>query len=383
MTFETPGPITANLDVVVATSGSPPASAPTPSSTCAPAIRPAKKTSRPPSRRASSSSRATCWSRRRSCARGLLRSHGGSVDVTVELPLRSTVVGAGRLTDFRTEGELGDLRIKTGIGRSARARRAAEPQTGAGEITVERATGDADINAGSGDCAWASSTAGGGEELQRRHLDRRAGGELRSTPPTATSPSSRRGPAVVAPRPPTATSGSARSRAARSCWRRGSASSRSASARAPPPGSTSAPVRRACTTRWTPPTRPTPAHRDRSRSGRARGHRRHRRSTEGADALRHRGHRPAQVLRRPGRARRRRPRRRRGHASSRCSARTARARRRPCSILSTLIRADAGERPRRRARRRPRPRRGARRDRRHRPVLGRRQPAHRRGEPAC
>ena len=51
-------------------------------------------------------------------------------------------------------------------------------------------------------------------------------------------------------------------------------------------------------------------------------------------------------------------------------------------ILSTLIGADAGDAPRRRPRPGPRARRGARRDRRHRPVLGRRQPAHRRGEPA-
>ena len=52
-------------------------------------------------------------------------------------------------------------------------------------------------------------------------------------------------------------------------------------------------------------------------------------------------------------------------------------------ILSTLIRADAGDRPGRRARPGGRPGRGARRDRRHRPVLGGRQPAHRRGEPAA
>jgi len=72
--------------------------------------------------------------------------------VTVELPLRSTVVGAGQLTDFRTEGELGDLRIKTGIGRIGVEHAARlNLKAGAGEITVERATAHADVNAGSGD----------------------------------------------------------------------------------------------------------------------------------------------------------------------------------------------------------------------------------------
>ncbi len=52
-------------------------------------------------------------------------------------------------------------------------------------------------------------------------------------------------------------------------------------------------------------------------------------------------------------------------------------------ILSTLIRADAGEVRVGRARRGHRPGRGARRDRSHRPVLGGGRPAHRRGEPAA
>jgi DUF4097 and DUF4098 domain-containing protein YvlB len=81
-----------------------------------------------------------------------LRGHGGSIDVTVELPVRSAVHGAGQLMDFRTEGELGDLRVKTGIGRIAVERAARlNLKAGAGEITVERATAHADVNAGSGD----------------------------------------------------------------------------------------------------------------------------------------------------------------------------------------------------------------------------------------
>ena len=51
-------------------------------------------------------------------------------------------------------------------------------------------------------------------------------------------------------------------------------------------------------------------------------------------------------------------------------------------ILSTLIAADGGQMRGRRPRRRPGARRRARRDRRHRPVLGRRPVPDRRGEPA-
>jgi DUF4097 and DUF4098 domain-containing protein YvlB len=81
-----------------------------------------------------------------------LRGHGGSIDVTVELPAGSSVHGAGQLMDFRTEGELGDLRVRTGIGRIAVERAARlNLKAGAGEIVVERATAHADVNAGSGD----------------------------------------------------------------------------------------------------------------------------------------------------------------------------------------------------------------------------------------
>ena len=81
-----------------------------------------------------------------------LRSHGGSIDVTIELPAGSRVEGDGGLTDFDTEGPLGDLELKTGLGR-IRVDRAAKLslKSGAGDIVVERATGHADVTSGSGD----------------------------------------------------------------------------------------------------------------------------------------------------------------------------------------------------------------------------------------
>jgi DUF4097 and DUF4098 domain-containing protein YvlB len=81
-----------------------------------------------------------------------LRSHGGSIDVTIELPAGSHLHAAGQLTDVDGEGPLGDVRIKTGIGR-VHVEHAAKlsVKTGAGDIAVDRATGHAEITAGSGD----------------------------------------------------------------------------------------------------------------------------------------------------------------------------------------------------------------------------------------
>ena len=79
--------------------------------------------------------------------------------------------------------------------------------------------------------------------------------------------------------------------------------------------------------------------------------------------------RAAQVLRREGRARRRRPHGGRRARSPRCSARTAPARRRPCTSCQHARAARRRHGVRERMRRRARPRRRARRDRPDRPVL--------------
>jgi DUF4097 and DUF4098 domain-containing protein YvlB len=82
----------------------------------------------------------------------LSRTGGGSIDLTIELPARSGVQGTLGVGDFHCAGELGDCRIKTGIGR-IRLDRAdtLDLRSGAGDISVERATGRAEVTAGSGD----------------------------------------------------------------------------------------------------------------------------------------------------------------------------------------------------------------------------------------
>ena len=81
--------------------------------------------------------------------------------MTVALPARSHVdgsAGAGRLP---RDGPLGERRFKTGIGaiRLERGRPSLKARR-IGEVTVERVTGDADVNdRRPATCACASSTA--------------------------------------------------------------------------------------------------------------------------------------------------------------------------------------------------------------------------------
>jgi Putative adhesin len=82
----------------------------------------------------------------------LPRSDGGSVAITIELPAGSRVQGSGQLADFRADGPLGEVRIKTGLG----AVQLDEVGTlmltsGTGDVSVDRVTGDADVKTGSGD----------------------------------------------------------------------------------------------------------------------------------------------------------------------------------------------------------------------------------------
>jgi DUF4097 and DUF4098 domain-containing protein YvlB len=82
----------------------------------------------------------------------LPRRDGGSIDVTIELPAGSDVNGTVQLGGFDCDGRLGDCRLKTGLG-TIRLDSAAtlNLKTGIGDITVEHATGDAELTAGSGD----------------------------------------------------------------------------------------------------------------------------------------------------------------------------------------------------------------------------------------
>jgi Putative adhesin len=82
----------------------------------------------------------------------LSRSGGGSIDVTIELPAGSRLHGAGGSADFHCDGPLGDCRIKTGLGHIRLDRAATlSLKSGFGDITVDRATGDAEVAVGSGD----------------------------------------------------------------------------------------------------------------------------------------------------------------------------------------------------------------------------------------
>jgi Putative adhesin len=82
----------------------------------------------------------------------LPRSDGGSIDVTVELPAGSNLDGSAGSADFRCDGRLGTCRIKLGLG-TIEVEQAHAPhlKSGAGDITVDRATGAAELTAGSGE----------------------------------------------------------------------------------------------------------------------------------------------------------------------------------------------------------------------------------------
>ena len=84
--------------------------------------------------------------------RSWLSRSGGSIDVTIELPAGSHVHGTLGVGDFHCDGRLGDCRIKTGLGR-IRLDRAdtLNLKSGAGDISVDRATGHAEVTAGAGD----------------------------------------------------------------------------------------------------------------------------------------------------------------------------------------------------------------------------------------
>jgi DUF4097 and DUF4098 domain-containing protein YvlB len=72
--------------------------------------------------------------------------------VTIELPAGSNVRGALGAADFHSDGRLGDCRIRTGLGR-IRVDQAdtLNLNSGAGDISVDHATGHAEVTVGSGD----------------------------------------------------------------------------------------------------------------------------------------------------------------------------------------------------------------------------------------
>jgi DUF4097 and DUF4098 domain-containing protein YvlB len=84
--------------------------------------------------------------------RSWLSRSGGSIDVTIELPAGSHVHGIAAMGDVRSDGRLGDCRIKTGLGRIRLDQGdTLNLRSGAGDISVDHATGRAEVTAGSGD----------------------------------------------------------------------------------------------------------------------------------------------------------------------------------------------------------------------------------------
>ena len=82
----------------------------------------------------------------------LSRSGGPSIDVTIELPAGSRVHGKLGMGDLHGDGPLGDCRITTGLGRiQLDSADALNLKSGAGDITVARATGHAEVMASSGE----------------------------------------------------------------------------------------------------------------------------------------------------------------------------------------------------------------------------------------
>jgi Putative adhesin len=82
----------------------------------------------------------------------LPRGDGGSIDVTVELPEGSSVHGSGSVADFHCDGRLGDCRIKSGMGRVGVDTAAnLSVKAGFGDITVDHAAEHAEVTAGSGE----------------------------------------------------------------------------------------------------------------------------------------------------------------------------------------------------------------------------------------
>lgn len=80
------------------------------------------------------------------------RSDGGSIAVRIELPAGSHVRGTAQFADFHCDGRLGECRFKTGMGRVQLDEAGTlSVRSGLGDIGVGRVAGHADVQAGSGD----------------------------------------------------------------------------------------------------------------------------------------------------------------------------------------------------------------------------------------
>ena len=151
-TFETPDPITATIDVVAADVRVTAAGA----GTARVDVQPGDP-SDPEDVRAAEQTRVGLAGGQLAVKAPKLRSWlpnstGGSIVVTVEIPAGSTLYGTGQLADFAVTGELGDCRIRAGLGRvRVELARTATLRAGVGDVEIEHATGDVSLITGSGE----------------------------------------------------------------------------------------------------------------------------------------------------------------------------------------------------------------------------------------
>jgi Putative adhesin len=78
-------------------------------------------------------------------------SDGGSIDVDIELPAGSQLLGHAAAGGFRCTGALGRCELKSGAGEISVDRVAAATLVTAGNITLDRATGDAQLSSATGE----------------------------------------------------------------------------------------------------------------------------------------------------------------------------------------------------------------------------------------
>ena len=119
--------------------------------------------------------------KRRGIAAPLLGwKRGGSVEVTVELPERSSVRAAAGFADIRGDGRLDDVEVKTGAGDVRLDRTGAlRVRTSAGNVAVEEASGRAEIVA-AGDMTVGAVTGDADvKNLNGKTWIGRAGGAVR------------------------------------------------------------------------------------------------------------------------------------------------------------------------------------------------------------
>jgi DUF4097 and DUF4098 domain-containing protein YvlB len=76
----------------------------------------------------------------------------GSIDVTIALPAGSQLNGTGGVAEFHCDGRLGDCRIKTGLGHiRVDQAETVSLKSGTGDISLDHATGTAEVTTASGD----------------------------------------------------------------------------------------------------------------------------------------------------------------------------------------------------------------------------------------